>query len=389
MTEETHTPSRRTVLRNGALTGAGLTLGLGATGSVGAATVLTDDPQSAIDDADPGDTVVVEDGTYAGTLTVDVPDLTVRAENYRGSVVKGGDRTDGPAVSIEADGVTFGGFEVTFPGGLLGIKIQSGYDDCTVRGNFVTDVGPVGRLGATGIIGGGPHDGLAVTGNVVQNVTNEINEESGFPTVNGIFVDDEGSGTLTDSTIADNTVRDLRSDVASLGILLGIDGESVEVTDNEVRGLRADPAVDSDDGDDSYDYKKTFAQGLNVSGGTTNVRFARNVVEDVIATFFVGTGLKIDGQADGLTVEFNDLLPTVGIENADATPVTATCNYWGHPKGPREVGTNRGADDGRNRQGRSAVVGPTEFEPWLVRSIRNGENLENSCVGGRGGGNGN
>jgi hypothetical protein len=378
MTEETHTPSRRAVLRNGALAGAGLTLGLGATGSAKAATVVTDDPQSAIDDAEPGDTIVVEDGTYAGTLTVDVPDLTVRAENYRGAVISGGDSTTGAAVSIEADGVTFERFEVTFPGGLLGIKVtragpSTPRRDVTVRQNYVTDVGPTGTLGVTGIIADEPQVGLRI----LQNVVDGVEQEEFYNQAQGIFVDDVGGGGIESSEIIGNAVRNVTSEAASIGIITNADATDLTVQGNTVERVSSTLVGDFD-----------FAQGLNVSGGTADVRLARNVVEDVTATFFVGTGLKIDGEADGLTAEFNDLLPTVGIENADDDPVTATCNYWGHPKGPREVGSNREADDGPNRQGRSAVVGPAEFEPWLVRSITNGENLENSCVGGRGGGGG-
>lgn len=380
MTKDHSTPTRRRVLKHGALATSGVALGLAASGNAAAATT---DPQGAIDSATPGDTVTVADGTYDGTLTVDVDDLTLRAANPGGATIAGSDSETAAAVSIEADGVSVDGFEVTNDGGLLGIKVQPGYVDVTVRNNHVHTVGPVGRLGATGIIGGGPHDDLTVAGNVVENVVNEVNEDSGYPTTNGIFVDDEASGSLTNSAIRDNVVRNLRSDVASLGIILGIDADGVEVSGNEVTGLVADPATDSDTGDDDANFV-TYAQGLNVSRGTENVVFRENVVDDVTATYFVGTGLKVDGEADGLTVTENDLLPTVGVENADDDAVAATCNYWGHPKGPREVDGNRDADDGPNQQGRAAVVGPVEYEPWSVRSIEDGENQDNSCVGGRG-----
>ena len=393
-------PTRRDVLRRTAIASTALSVGSAVSIPAAASShcdVTVDDSgstnyqtiQQGINNAGAGDTVCVEPGNYSGTVTVDKPNLTLVSTEYRGATITGGDSTTGSAVSIEADDVTVEGFEVSFPDGLLGVKIQSGYDGVTVRNNYVMDVGPVGRLGATGIIGGGPHENLTIERNIVTGITNEINETtpsqfSRLPTVNGIFVDDQDPGSLTKSTIVRNTVTNLRSDVASLGILLGIDSKNVTVENNDVSDVVADPGVDSDDTDDSRSYTQTFAQGLNVSRGTTDVAFRRNVVSDVRATFFVGTGLKIDGQADGLTVEFNDLLPTVGIENADSDSVTATCNYWGHPKGPREVAENRDADDGPNRQGRSAVVGSVEFEPWLVRSIENGENVENSCVGGRG-----
>ncbi|MFD1586601.1 nitrous oxide reductase family maturation protein NosD [Halorientalis brevis] len=394
--DDTETPTRRAVLRRGALTSAALATGVGATSAPATAhhrcTITVNDDgsadystiQAAIDAAAEGDTICVEPGSYRGTVTVDKEDLTLLSTKRCGASIINGDSETGAAVSIAAPGVTVKGFKVSFPDGLLGIAVQSGVDDVTIRKNVVTDVGPVGRLGATGIIGSGPHDNLTIAKNVVEDVTNEIDEDSNFPTVNGIFVDDQGSGSLTNSTIKRNLVRDLNSDVASIGIILGIDAENVSIRGNKVHDLVADPAVDGDDTDDAVDQPNTFAQGLNVDGGTTNVTITKNVVKDVRATFFVGTGLKIDGEADGLTVRFNDLLPIVGLENADDDTVTATCNFWGSPKGPRVVDTNREADDAPNARKRSAVVGPVEFEPWLVRSIRSCKNLEKSCVGGRG-----
>jgi hypothetical protein len=374
--------SRRSFLRATGVTAvAGVGVALGA-GSVAADSVTVPDEyetvQEAVDAAEGSDVteIVVTGGSYEGTLTVDVEDLTVRTDAPGGATVEGSDSETGAAVSIEADGVVVAGFEVRNPGNLLGVKVQAGYDDVTVRDTLVHDVGPFTRLGTTGIAAGGGNTGLRITGNTVENVSSELGEESGYPTTNGVLLDDEEPA-YEDVLVADNVVRDLRADIAPIGVGLQGDLTDVTVRGNEVTGLSA--SSDSDE-------VATFAQGINVTAtSTTDVLVERNVLDDVTAEFFNGEGVKVDDGAEGLTVEFNDLLPTVGLNNGTETTVTATCNYWSHPKGPREVESNRAADDGPTRQGRSAVVGPADTATWLVRSVTGGENLENACIGGEGG----
>jgi len=369
-----------------AAVGTGVALGSGS--AVAASTTVPDDyatVQAAVDNAtsDGVDEVVVTEGTYAGTLTVDVPDLTVRTSGPKAATVEGSDDETGAAVSIAADGVTFEGFAVRNPDRLLGIKVQSGYGGVTVRGNHVSDVGPFTRLGTTGILAGGGHSGLSVAGNTVENVSSEFpGDESGYPTTNGIFLDDTASD-YEDCEVADNVVRDLSAETAPIGVLLQGSLTDVTVSGNEVTGLTA--ANDRTPAEQEGTKFVTFAQGINVTASsTTDVVVERNVVDDVTAEYFNGEGVKVDSGASGLTLRLNDLLPTVGLGNATGTTVDATCNYWGHPKGPREVSGNLVADDEPNPQGRAAVFGPADTSSWLVRSIENGENVENSCVGGDG-----
>lgn len=400
-------PTRRTVLRRVVATSAaagalGVASGTGAaqTGGCGVTVAGGADLQAAVDAASPGETVCVEPGTY-GPVTVGTRDLTLRATPPGGATVEG-DPSDpiASALRVEADGVTVEGFEVTFPGGLVGVAVGPNRRGVTVRNNRVFDLGPTGRLGVTGIITDGGNADVRIVGNVVEGLRNEFTGDGSFPTVNGVFANDDRADGFADSVVADNVVRGVESDNAALGVLLQGTVENVAVRGNRVTGLSADPANDSDDTDDDATYDgnlddgfdgplATFAQGVNVDASTArNLRVTRNVVTDVTATGFNGEAVKVDGGAGGLTVTFNDLLSTVGLANGTGTPVEATCNYWGQPLGPREVTDNPAADDGPNRQGRSAVVGPVAFEPWLVRSVRNGRNVENACVGGRGQGRG-
>jgi putative cofactor-binding repeat protein len=379
-------------------TGAAAVGAVGLAASTGAAsaatlTVPADYPtvQAAVDAAGPGDEVVVTGGTYDGTLTVDVADLTVRTSSPRAATVSGSDSETGAAVSVEADGVTVAGFAVTNPGRLLGLKVQTGYEDVTVDGVHVSNVGPFTRLGTTGIIAGGGNDGLRIRDSVVENVASEFpDDESGYPTTNGIFLDDADGG-YEDAAVTGNVVRGLAAETGALGILLQGALDGVAVSGNRVSNVEA--SNDRLPAEQEGTKFATYAQGVNVTADSTDdVTIRENVLGDIDADYFDGESVKVDGGAGGLTVEYNDLVAPVGIGNATATTVTANCNYWGHPKGPREVDGNLAAADGPNRQGRSAYFGPVAAESWLVRSVADGQNLQNACRGGsgnpgRGGGN--
>lgn len=175
--------------------------------------------QDAVDAASAGDTLVVADSTAYDPITVDV-DVTVEAD---ADPTIAGDSGTSAAVSIEADGVALAGFTVTNPDGLLGIKVERDVNDATGTGNVVESVGPTGRLGVTGIVvRQGDHDGIGLTNNVVQNLDQETTEDSGFPTVNGVLFDADNSSTrtITNTAVNNNTIRDIESDVAPLGIVV-------------------------------------------------------------------------------------------------------------------------------------------------------------------------
>jgi hypothetical protein len=386
-TDDCSETTRRQVLRaGGALAAGGVGLASVTTAAADGVTVTVPSDYSTVQEAVDAASgshiteVVVTSGTYSGTLTVDVPDLTVRTSEAGVATVVGSDSDTGPAVSIAADGVTFAGFVVRNPMKLLGLKVEAGFDDVTVADNRVTDVGPFTRLGTTGIVAGGGNENLRITGNTVENIHSEFPaDESGFPTTNGIFLDNEQPEYLN-AEVSANVVRDLTAETGALGILLQGDATDVTVSGNTVTDVVA--SNDRTPEEQAGTKFRTFAQGVNVSTASTeNVVVSENVLAEMTADFFNGESVKIDAGADGLTVEFNDLLAVVGIGNATSTEVTATCNYWGHPRGPREVAGNRVDDDGPNRQGRSAAFGPADLSPWSVRSIENGKNLENSCVG--------
>lgn len=61
--------------------------------------------QAAVDDAKPGDLVLIEPGTYHESVTVDTPRLTIRGTDRNTVILDGGDSLSN-GISVTADGVT-------------------------------------------------------------------------------------------------------------------------------------------------------------------------------------------------------------------------------------------------------------------------------------------
>lgn len=366
--------SRRAVLQRGAVA-VGL---VGLSAVAGTATAQStvsgggDALQQAIDVASDGDTITVSDSATYDPIVVDVSvELTASGD----PTIEGAGGT-GAAVSIEADDVTLNEFTVTNPGGLLGVEVEQDVDDTSIVRNTVENVGPTGRLGVTGIIvGQGDHDGIEIINNEIRALDQETTDDSGFPTVNGILFDADNSnpGTITDITVNNNTIEELESDIAPLGIVVQHDTDGVTINNNEIRDLVAADDTDSDPSD-SVDFGFTFAQGINIaSQSTASTTINSNVIEDITsAETILPEAVKIDGDGGGLTFRSNQFLVAVGLNNRNGTAdgsrdpstdpeVDAQSNYWGSDEGPEIADFNQDVDD----DDRADVIGNVDFEPFL------------------------
>jgi len=368
--------NRRQVLRGLGVGTSVAAFGLGSVGTVAGDSASVSGGgaalQTAIDDANDGDTLVVTDSATYDPVTID---HSITLEGSGDPTIEG-DGGTGAAVSIAADDVTLEGFTVTNPDGLLGIKVEDGYDGTTIENNTIENVGPTGRFGVTGIIvGQGDHDDNEITNNVIQDLDQETADDSGFPTVNGILFDADNSdpGTITDTTVNNNTIRNIESDIAPLGIVVQHETDDVTINNNEIRDFVAADDTDSDP-DDGVDFDYTFAQGINIaSPATAGTVINHNVIEDISsAEAILPEAVKIDGDGSGLTFRANQFLVAVGLNNRNGTDggsrdpsgdpvIDAKNNWWGSADGPKEAAFNQAADD----DDRSDVVGNVTYEPFL------------------------
>jgi len=65
--------------------------------------------------------------------------------------------------------------------------------------------------------------------------------------------------------------------------------------------------------------------------------------------------------------------------NADGTELDATCNWWGSPDGPEVALANPPSTTDSDRRD---VLGPVDFDPWLIESFDEDADISSICTGG-------
>lgn len=334
----------------------GLAVGAGAQTSCDTHVSPNESIQAAVDDAEEGSTICVEDGTYEESVSVNVAGLTLTPVDeetdpevsYTPTIVNGT-----PTVNIEADGVTVEGFtieRIAHPdreadsNHAQGVAVRAG--NVTVADNeIVGDLSAVdnafNRFDGLMILDDGPiHDvslrnnnvsgffaGTVVTsffGNVIDGVElldNKIDQnEHGFvgKTHDGAVqpVDITGSGNSFTANTAQN-------------ILVTEEGETFQgydVTDFDTDEIAFDGPVLVEDGDSLQTAVDVAAEDAEVHVGPGS--YDEQVVVDV-------TGLHVIGE-DGASVSFQpeeqpNGQPTVNVLADGATVEGLTAEREAHP----------------------------------------------------------
>ncbi|WP_254274176.1 hypothetical protein [Haloarcula marina] len=339
------------------------------------------DLQAAVDAASDGETVCVAPGEYDGTVVVDTPNVTLAATEPEAATVTGSETPADPAIRVAADSVALTGLTVRNSDGALGVSVDADATDVTLRNNRIVGVGPVAGS-ATAIRAAGGNAGLTVSGNTVESVASEFGEEAADgPTATGIALGEAGAGGHADVTVENNAVRAVQSEAGAVGLAFGgtLDGASVQ--GNRVTGLAG--RNDRSESEQAAPFE-TYARGLVVDADrTAEVTVEWNVFEDITAEYYNGESARFESGAGGVTLRLNNFLTVVGVHNRTETAVAGSCNYWGSRDGPRQVDSNRAADDELPETDRAAIVGPMTFRPWLLHSVETGEMAAESCHGGR------
>lgn len=295
-----------------------------------------------------GDTVLVDNGLYTGTVTIDRP-LTLQAfdpatEADAGNataqaILDGGGAENTIIVSEGVDGAVIDGFEITNPThdpGIAtspaGIIVQT--DNAvgstvtiTITNNVVHEVADPSRgaeaqaFGEAGVLAFNIGNGSVISGNTIYDLSDDapptgVGESPGSGRAQGILVK-SSNATASGVTISDNTIHDVQ-DVAIryngvAGTTTGnVSGNAIDTVGSAGTGFLSGLGIDhigigSVSGNTISDVSGGFGVGIQAAGTAT---VSDNVITNVAGGngavapfFFPGAGVLV--QTDATTVANN------------------------------------------------------------------------------------
>ena len=280
-----------------------------------------------------GDTVVVGAGTYTENLTIDKAITLLGAQAGEAasgtardggeSVINGGGNF---AVTINADGVTIDGFEIT-GFGRDGINIRTAEvekpddpsigayrADVEIANNWIHATGTTGQRNGVviGEFAGGPAtsgkaaeiENVSITGNHIEIASNTVNNSRGIVVTNQFTAAPDGFLTVTGLDVSGNTVVSTGNALfASAGIAtFRIDGASI--ADNAFTGtVNSYNLFESTVSDNTFNSIVILGvDGSTVSGNTFNVNNAYGL--GLWGTEF-GDNVSQDSAIEGNTFNYN------------------------------------------------------------------------------------
>jgi nitrous oxidase accessory protein NosD len=283
--------------------------------------------QHAIDEAEAGDTVVVEPGSYAEELTVEKA-LTLQGPealpDEPAATIEGG---NGTAVSIESAGVSVIGFEIAAEAGGLAIGAS---EAMPIKGLVVAG----NRLLAPSLLRGQIEEGKVQGNSFEATEGNQLAIEA------------------SESQVSQNTFEG-HGGVACLRIL----GEGAHPSE----GL----AVSSNDFDECNPYGIDFepeVDAITIVGNEFPGSYDGVLADD-------GLGWEVTGHAE---VAENRFVGTAhqGVDNAALGTLEAERNWWGCNAGPGAAGCDAVSEgvDATDNVTLGALIGPDEGETGKLPS---------------------
>jgi len=275
--------------------------------------------QLVIDEADPGDTILVSPWTYVlvpvGGIGVDInkDDLTLRAVGATEDTIIDFSSCDLAIRIIQVDGATFEGF--TMEGGdsgNLAFQVIGNQNNPVSNVNISNNVITGTTDSAIGLYSGphGPISEVTISGNTINNCQY------------GIMIG-TGGHPISDIEISNNTITNSIQNSADWGAIALWGGgiSDITISGNEVSS-------------------NENLNGIYFGGGT----YSDILVEDSIISNNLG-GVKIASVVNftNLVINYNNIEGnTTGVLNESALLVYAEANWWGHESGPSGVGPGTG-----------------------------------------------
>jgi hypothetical protein len=251
-----------------------------------------DNAQNGASGAGEDDTIFVEAGDYNESVTVDTKGLTITGttDPSAGTATVTGQST--AAVDIRANGVTVDRLEVRNPGtqgaadsgssgGAVGVRVNSGSKNATVRDSVITDIGvndddanPIGVLASDGTVG------ITVIGNEISNLegTDEDQEQ-----VQGVLVNESGTG-ITGARVENNTITDLLDTRSTNAVRFNGD-VSGEIVGNTISDLNTEGTIPGSGGaPGGFTQVIALQQGGNSTTGPSDVTIENNTISNIETT---------------------------------------------------------------------------------------------------------
>lgn len=333
--------------------------------------------QQAIDDASPGDTISVADGTYEEDLVINVTNLTLESKNGPAVTIIKGVATlpwgswplAAPNIEILAAGVSINGFTIEspdVPDGNYSSGIVLDGTDVDINDNDFVSIG-AGDGGC--VVIQTYRDNVLGYNSDISGLNIHDNDFSGAPDgYVGVFINHtlEGSGIVTvqDNTFTGNMYQGVvteRSNVVITGNTLTASGSG-----DAVILLDWGPSGDQSD---SRELSNIAVTDNNIANFGRAMVVGNNIHTQVLTGISItnndvtgnATGILVRSSADGVVANYNKITgnSTYGAENTDAAVLDATLNWWGDATGPYH------ASDNPSGLG-NAVSDNVDFMPWYT-----------------------
>jgi len=323
--------------------------------------------QDAIDNASPGDTVLVYPGTYEERLTVEVDNLTLRSVDGPKSTIINGRGKD--ILEVHADNVTIDGF--TIENGTHGISLYKS-NGCKVINNVITHCMGMGEWWKC--------DGLSLNEshyNIIENnfITRCCGGIGGQFSTHNLIVNNVVTHMMgpqwnfialyfvnsCNYNRVENNIFENNQEQYSREVWL-IEASSAYNTfaNNIVRFNWAGPKFKGwDPGSAAHNntlinniIANNLGFGIQLRLWTSNNYIAYNIIENN-----GGPGIIAQSGQENNTVIYNKIEGNaIGIINETPNPVDARKNWFGDPTGPSGLGSGFG--DG--------VTENVKYSPWLA-----------------------